>query len=444
MEDFSREERGIFQGLKVPICLNAIILAFMAYVIFMAGTVLLSWGMHDDVAYEKVVLSLKDKVLKYLPALQRPVDEVIMPHAGANPEKLDRAYRKWYESRLGKDLNQPINPGDFYRPGWWQYLIFGAWFILLWSFFAGAINRTAAYRLARDESITLREGLVYGAQTWANHFLAIFFIALFIGIAYGFSVLASYILGWIPFAGDLLLIIAFIFIMVAAFLITLLLGGLLFGFNMISSAIGVDKVDAFDAISRSYSYVLSRPWQALLYTFFPLLFVMLFLYFGKVFIGITVSAVGAGFKNFGPIHDYIRGNAPIKEVFAGQPWTLLVCGFVMKIFLFLAQLFIVATAISYWLSARTKAYLLLRKEVDGDEVEEMYLEEEEEFAAGEAPTEALAPPAEPQKSEEKKYTEDSLRDLSIDELRGIGKKFNLTGRSKDKIIERILKAQEEK
>jgi len=459
MEDFSREDRGIFQGIKVPFCLNAIMLAFMAYVILIAGARVLSWWpVGDNVAYEKVVYHSADAVTKRLPILNKPVYDIIVRYSLANYKNLKTAYDEEMSNRLE---NRSDNAGqgymdfdEFQKPAWYMYLVFGLWFLFIWSFFAGAINRTAAYRMARDESITLREGLNFGAQTWLNHFLAIFFVGIFLAASFFMCVLASLILDQIPFVGPIVLIIAFIFILVAAFLITLLLAGLLFGFNIISSAIGVDKVDSFDAISRSYSYVLGRPWQTLLYSLLPLFFVIFFLYFGNIFRDIAIGAVsmGMGQQDFEPFRQVIMQQATWSDL-SSYNWTITLSAFVIKIFLWLADLFIVATAISYWLSSRTKAYLLLRKEVDGDEVEEMYLEEEEELlAAAPAASELDAEPAakveekeekhEPEKKTEKKYTEKELNELSMDEVRAIGDKLEIKGRSKKKIIERILKSQD--
>ncbi len=452
MENFSREDRGIFQGIKVPFCLNAIILAFMAYVIFIAFAHILGYLMDDDVAYEKVVYSTTNMVVNKLPALERPINEIVLTYSDAKYGDLVDAWVTYRHSRPQVEMEFE----EFVKPEWWKYIVFAVWFLLIWSFFAGAINRTAAYRIARDESITLKEGLNFGAQTWANHFLAILFIAIFIAAAFFICVLAALILDQIPYVGELVLIIAFIFILVAAFLITLLLAGLLFGFNMISSAIGVDKVDSFDAISRSYSYVLGRPWQTLLYTFLPLLFVTFFLYFGRIFQDVALKTLAVGMGNdFEPIRQCVTLSASWSDLgkLGDLAWTEKLAAYVIKIFIWLAHLFVISTAIAYWLSARTKAYLLLRKEVDGDEVEEMYLEEEEEAldAAPPEPAPAPAPLAtteeekpKPEKAAKKKHTEKELSGLHMDELRAIGEKLGVTGRSKKKIIERILKAQEEK
>jgi len=470
MEDFSKEDRGIFQGIKVPFCLNAIILAFMAYVIFVAGSYVLGWAMQDDMAYEKVVLNVSGKAVRTLPILAKPINEFVLPVAliKRNPEflvdKMDIAYNQ-YQKEFEKNPDpdkKKISRIDFVTPHWWQYLIFGIWFLLIWSFFAGAINRTAAYRIARDESITLREGLNFGAQTWANHFLAIVFIVIFLAASFFMCVLATFILGLIPYAGELVLIFAYLLIFVAAFLITLLLAGLLFGFNMISSAIGVDKVDSFDAISRSYSYVLGRPWQTLLYTFLPLLFVVVFLYFGDVFQNVAKKTIAWGFgeEAYAPMNAYFSVGRSVswEEItrhlgLEQEPRvTIKIAAFVIKVFIWLAQLFIYSTAIAYWLSARTKAYLLLRKEVDGDEVEEMFLDEEEEAlevppatASPEEETKEKAKEEKPaEKKEEDQYSKADLEKLTMDELRAVGKKLDVTGRSKNKLIERILDAQKKK
>jgi len=450
MENFSKEDRGIFQGIKVPFCLNAIILAFMAYVIFIAGADLLGWVMKDNIAYEKVVYSATNTIVKKLPVLERPINEVVLKYSYASRDNLMEA---WYNYHRHSNENVEMEFEEFIAPEWWKSLVFAVWFLLIWSFFAGAINRTAAYRIARDESITLREGLNFGAQTWANHFLAILFLAIFIASAFFICVLASLVLDQIPYVGELVLIIAFIFILVAAFLITLLLAGLLFGFNMISSAIGVDRVDSFDAISRSYSYVLGRPWQTLLYTALPLLFVTFFLYFGRVFQEVAIQSVALGMgEDFEPIRRCATLGASWGDL-GDLVWTQKLAAFVIKIFIWFAHLFVVSTAIAYWLSARTKAYLLLRKEVDGDEVEEMYLDEEEEAldAVPEPAPVVPAPVAEKKKEaapkpkkEKKAYSEADLSGLHMDELRAIGEKFSVSGRSKKKIIERILKAQKEK
>ena len=154
MNDFSREDRGIFQGIKVPFCLNAIILAFMAFVIFVAGCRVIGWITADPVAYEKAVFSTTNRIRNRLPVLARPL-QMVNKYSLAQGESLHRAYLKYREDCIGRQ-EMPGNEYDFSIPEWWKLLIFAVWFLLIWSFFAGAINRTAAYRIARDESITLK------------------------------------------------------------------------------------------------------------------------------------------------------------------------------------------------------------------------------------------------------------------------------------------------
>jgi hypothetical protein len=394
MEDFAKEDRGIFQGLKVPFCLNAIILAFMAYVIFIAGAKCIEWVTQQDAAYSKIVLDLRNRLVMRVPILKRPIDELVMPYAyiefrGSEAAQRQKANQEALESQrrlaeLMAGQNVPISAEvplqeRPYAPSpvpWWMYLIYGFWFLVVWSFFAGAINRVAAYRIARDESITIPEALVFASRTWTNHFLAILFIGIFIAACFYLCALGGLICR-IPYAGEIILIPGFLLVLLAAFLITLLLVGLLFGFNIISAAIGVDKVDSFDAISRSYSYVLGRPWHTLLFTLLPMLFLFFFLYFAQFFLQIALSSVSLGMGDkFKDIQRFIL-SGDYDNVLRGKDTTIIISGVALRIIYLLTGFFIVAAAIAYWLSANTKSYFLLRKDVDGDEVDEMFLEEEE-------------------------------------------------------------------
>jgi hypothetical protein len=394
MEDFAKEDRGIFQGLKVPFCLNAIILAFMGYVISVAGAKCIEWATQQDAACSKVVLDLRSRLVARMPILKRPVDELIIPYALVDYKGLESANRKagqeyieWEQKRM-EDLSALENvpaPSlraalqehlhEFSPAPWWMYLVLGFWFLVVWSFFAGAINRIAAYRIARDESITMREALTFAGRTWTNHFLAILFIGIFIAACFFLAALGGLICR-IPYAGEIILIPGFLLVLLAAFLIALLLAGLLFGFNIISAAIGVDKVDSFDAISRSYSYVLGRPWHTLLFTLLPVLFLFFFLYFARFFLDTALFSVGYGMGDkFDVIKNYIFSGE--QSALADEPTTMLICAYALRVIYLLCHFFIIAAAIAYWLSANTKAYFLLRKDVDGDEVDEMFIEEEE-------------------------------------------------------------------
>jgi len=396
MGDFAKENRGIFEGLKVPFCLNAILLAFMGYVIFVAGAKFIELATRQDAAYSKIVLDLRSRLLTRVPILKQPIDELVISYAFIDYKQLEKAnleagqkYFDWEQTKIEeivRDENVPAYKArdvlrerlhEFSPVAWWMYLVYGFWFLVVWSFFAGATNRVAAYRIARDESITMREALLFAGCNWKSHFLAILLIAIFIAACFYLSALGGLICR-IPYAGEIILIPGFLLVLLAAFLIILLLAGLLFGFNIISAAISVDKSDSFDAISRSYSYVLGRPWHILLFTLLPILFLFFFLYFSRFFLQVALDSVAYGMGDkFKPIMTYM--NSGDYAILSGLDIdvTIRISAVALRIIYLLTHFFIVATAIAYWLSANTKAYFLLRKDVDGDEVDEMFLEEEE-------------------------------------------------------------------
>ena len=88
--------------------------------------------------------------------------------------------------------------------------------------------------------------------------------------ASGWSVLATIpvlVLGWIMRSNPGLVLggILWPLVLVAAFLMAVLLLGLLFGWPLMWAAISAEGTDSFDALSRTYAYVFQRPLRYLFY-----------------------------------------------------------------------------------------------------------------------------------------------------------------------------------
>ncbi|TET37146.1 MAG: hypothetical protein E3J72_06830 [Planctomycetota bacterium] len=448
MEDYSRERRGLFEGLKVPFCLNALLLAFIGVWIFRLGNFLL------------------------FKALAGPTE----------------AYAKW-------GIIMPI--WEFIENlAWWkpgpgittsvfscQNLLYAIWFVIAWAFFSGAIARIMAMRIARDETIELKNAVAFAVKRFGTHIFAVLFIVIAMIFFYMCCMLAG-VMGRIPHVGPIILIFVYILVFAAILIVTLLAVGLVFGFNLISASIASDGVDTFDAISRAYSYVFSRPWQILLYTVLPFAFLIIFFAFANgIFLNRTLGAVGIGMgpkwggeyeqpgpygtpqkfivgprafiedvdkweitkqlskpwqdkegKNFtdkdyedmkkeleqmyddldnqyeqlaklddeykdkdkgdpnvllAKARDKDQINNEIKQMknaIALKKWgiygkptaTIYLLAIVVKIMYFIAFYLIIAYVVAYWIGSQTVAYFLLRKDVDGDRLEEVYLDEGEE------------------------------------------------------------------
>jgi len=443
------EERGLFKGLGTPPSLNAILLAFVGIVIFLVGakgiSLILSETSHQKLSYERFVLQLRDKAVGVFPITRYPIDNIFIPIFIPTPvPKSSDAIRlavesdwmsewqKWsdeefkrYSERLSewekkKDEWLKANeekikegkasleawqkenpPPEFERPPlsppWWVYLIYGLWFVVVWGLFAGAVNRIYAYRIGRDESITIREAMSFGFKTWGTHIFSAILLAAFVAVIFFGCALLTAVFGKIPYLnypGQILLIPGFILILMAAFVIGFIVVILLFSFDLISSAIAVERTDPFDAISRAYAYVTERPWHTLLYTGLALLFILFFLYFGELAIGAAKSMLAFGLgADYDAIAKHIDEGVAFKTAFSESQVTLGLLGGALYYILWITRMFILATAVALWLASRTKSYLLLRNEVDGDETDEIYIEEEELIEE--------MPPAPAEKVEEK-------------------------------------------
>ena len=434
------EERGLFKGLGTPPVLNAFLLAFVAYVFFIFGAWFINWvadrtAPDEPFTYERLVYNvrswisrvpgggrafdlvarpvllvrsggemMRDVARRRLAYEQKMADEWRETCSAANPGRpappMTEKFRKDYEAKNPP----PPRVGEFNPASapWWAFLAYGLWFLVMWSLFAGAINRVYAFRIGRDETITLSEALAFGLKTFFTHFFSGLLIAVIIAAMFWLVVGLVALFGSIPYFnyfGHFVVIIGLPFVLVAGFIIALLVVGLMFCFNMISSAIAAEYTDPFDAVSRAYSYILERPWHTLLYTFLTVAFVGIFLFFGAFALDSAESMLnwGLGDGQYGAISNYMGDNyistVSYKEAFAGKQWSLMVLGIVTRFLFWLVHVFIFAAAIAFWLGSRMKAYLLLRHEVDGDEPDEIYLEEEEE------PLEEIPSPAAEEKAE---------------------------------------------
>ncbi len=249
----------------------------------------------------------------------------------------------------------------------------------------GAICRMAALQFARGEKPGLTEALRFGAKKFTSLFAApltpigiIIFIGLFIFL-WG-------LIGNIPKIGELIVGIFTPLALIAGFVIAVILIGTVAGFNLMFPAVAYDGSDCFDAISRSFSYVYAKPWRmgfytataavygAICYTFvrffaFLLLWVTrLFLQFGVLVDNSSVEVNKLAAIWPAPTFVNLVGSLGLTT----NNWSESVAAFLI----YLAVLVIIGTVvsflISFYFSANTIIYSLMRNGVDNTAIEEIY------------------------------------------------------------------------
>ena len=182
-----------------------------------------------------------------------------------------------------------IGPGWLVRFHVVYFVLFSAWFLIVWAIFGGAIARIAAVHVARDEKISIRQALRFSSAKLLSFVFAPV-IPLIIMLVAGLIVAAGGLLMYVPVIGPLALGTLFILALVAGFIITLVAVGTAGGINLMYPTIAVEGSDSFDAISRSFSYVFARPWRMIFYSVLSLLYGALCFIFVRYFVYVMLGA----------------------------------------------------------------------------------------------------------------------------------------------------------
>jgi hypothetical protein len=257
--------------------------------------------------------------------------------------------------------------------------------VLVWALFGGAITRIAAVQFARDEKISLKESLQFAASKFLSYggapaiplgFIAFFALLCIVG---GF-------ISRIPGVGPIFAGVLWVLPLVAGFVMAIILVGWAFGWPLMYSTISVEGSDSFDALSRSFAYIFQRPWHYLFYTIVAVVFGSLCSFFVVLFADLLVYmtqwavAWGCGDPLLSQLFYYApdaSGWGSGAEQAVDEPTGLTQFGAVCTgIWLYLLFFLLVGFVYSYFWSASTIIYYLLRRDVDNTEMQEVFLEGE--------------------------------------------------------------------
>ncbi|NOZ23405.1 MAG: hypothetical protein GXP25_20210 [Planctomycetes bacterium] len=286
--------------------------------------------------------------------------------------------------------------------------------LFIWSRFGVSICRIAAIEFAKDERIELSEARKFAKKKWGSLFWTP--IVPLIGIAFfAACLILGGIIGCIPKGvGTFLVSLGFPLAILAGFIITLIVVGGVAGAALMFPAVSAEGTDAFDGISRAYSYVYTKPWRLLWYYLVAAVYGAVCIAFVYAFACLVVQAT-LTFGGFGMRQFSTSGRDGLKAIsyfilhyghFDMAHTTKL--GFLGKVgvsiagtFLTLVYCVAIGFAISYCFTASTIVYFLMRKAVDGTELTEIYTDEEEDFGQ-----EISEPAAEENAEEREEETEE--------------------------------------
>jgi hypothetical protein len=328
--------------------------------------------------------------------------------------------------------------------------------VAVWAFCGGVITRIAAIQLANKGPITFMQAVRFVARRYLSY-LGAPLVPLVIIAAVAVGLFFYGLVALIPFLGDILLLgVGLPAVLIGGAIMTVFLVGLV-GYPMMYTTLSAegDQSDTFDALSRSVNYVYQAPWNylwnwlvAVLYgaavTLFVLFFASVTVYVGKWAVGLSASLFWSERKpeflfiyapeSFGwrelltkdspyavqgewvwldrdgketdptkGIRQVMRYRPIYPEVYAANRndfWWYNTWGAgIVCFWLTLAFLMMLGFSYSFFWSAATMIYFLMRKKVDEAELDEVFEDDEPEvplappkLATGTTPA---APPSTP-------------------------------------------------
>jgi hypothetical protein len=283
------------------------------------------------------------------------------------------------------------------------------WTLLVWSLFAGAITRMAALQFARDEQIGLRQAVRFAAGRLLSFFAAPLLPLAGVALLWLPCFLGG-LVGRIPGVGEPLVGALYLLPLVMGALMALVLAGAAAGWPLMFATISAEGSDAFDGLTRSYSYVFDRPWHYLWYAVVALVYGSVVVFFITLMFSLTVYLAGWSVAS-GMGHDRVAGLYRLApdELGGTSPWEqpaprdegVRLGGRMAGVWLQFAALLKAGFVYSYFWTAATIIYFLLRKSDDATDFSEVYLPDQPEedellplvgVAASEQPVVERPPP----------------------------------------------------
>lgn len=274
-----------------------------------------------------------------------------------------------------------IQPGlTWSQAGWGVTRLL--WALSVWALFGGALARMAAVQFATNGSSSVWTALRFSATKFISLICSPLLPLTGVGLLAALCALGG-TLGRISGAGPMIVASAWGLALVLAFLMTLMLLATAAGWPLMVSAICTEGSDAFDGFSRSYSFLFSRPWQYAGYVLFALVYGSL----GLVFLSIVATLIvhlaawGVGLGMGGEAVRQLHVTAPAavgEAMAAASQLTPTTASHIVGGWLFVLSTLLAGYVVSYFWTASTIIYFLLRKSDDATHLEEVWLPEIEE------------------------------------------------------------------
>ena len=244
------------------------------------------------------------------------------------------------------------------------------WFVLVWSIFGTAITRHVALKLVEEEAPGPIGATLYGSRKWLPSFNSVLFVL--------FGMLALSVPGailgllmrteWgLAFAGAV-----WPLVLLGAVVLAILAIGVVAGWPLMVAAVGVERGDSFQAISTAFSYLYQRPLHYAFYALVALLVAVPSLAVAGLFadasgtLAMWAASFGMGHERTAAVLDGLSATGPVAGAWGVRAIAFWTRG---------VETLLSSFGWGYFWAIATAAYLLLRHDVDGTELDEVVLDE---------------------------------------------------------------------
>ncbi|MCU0913643.1 MAG: hypothetical protein MUC88_03660 [Planctomycetes bacterium] len=249
---------------------------------------------------------------------------------------------------------------------------------LAWA--GGAMSRMAALQFARAERLGLLRAARFGRRRLGS-LVGALVGPLAIITVFGLPAVLFGLIGNVPVVGEVLTGLLLPLALLAACAATVVLVGAIGGLSLMAPAVAYENSDSFDAISRSF-IVYRDPWRTGFYAFLAVVYGAICYLFVRLFafllLWTTRSFLQVGFLGR---HEKLQAlwPAPMFARFldpaAALPdtWSMWIAAVLMRFWVCAVIALVAAFVLSFYFSASTIVYALLRQSVDGTPLSDIYV-----------------------------------------------------------------------
>ncbi len=251
------------------------------------------------------------------------------------------------------------------------------WNLFVWSLCGGAITRQAASQFARQKTLSLKESLGFSRKLFVSYFSAPLLPFVAIGALYLFN-FAFGLLGLIPEIGPVIAGVLWFIPLIFSLLMAIVVACIAICWPLMYPVISVEGSDAFDGLSRSYSYLISKPWHLAGYVLFAVANGTIAFWIVRMMLMLTMyisiwSVTGSwgereSYFNTQFITNLLHESGTVNLLGSNQPVQVLI-GLWIEGTHWLSDAF----AYSYFWCAATIVYFVVRHSSDGTDLTQMYV-----------------------------------------------------------------------